>query len=103
MYNLFKCRSCGCLFHENDFKYVEEPRGEYLGRPCTEKMSYSPCCTGDYEEYEEESDLWVCKDCGKIFTEEDVDKDKYKVGEYEWEIKRACPDCLGEVEEYKED
>ena len=103
MLHLYKCCQCNCLFHEDDIKYVEEPRGEFWGVPCTETMSYSPCCEADYEEYEEESDLWVCKDCGKIWTSDDIDEEAVNIGGYEWQINRSCPDCLGELQPYIEE
>lgn len=103
MYNLYRCCNCGQLFHEDDIKYVEEPRGEFWGQPCTERMSYSPCCEADIEEYESESWLWECEDCGKIWSEDDVDAHKVRGFGTEWEIERRCPDCLGDVRPYYEE
>lgn len=50
----FKCENCGRIFTEDEIKFVEESRGEFWGVPCTETMSYSPCCTDNFEELEEE-------------------------------------------------
>ena len=103
MSKLYKCCNCERLFREDDFKYVEEPRGEFWGIPCSETMSYSPCCEADYEEYEEESDLWICKDCGLIWRNDEIIRNEVSVGEYEVQIERECPDCLEELIPYIEE
>ena len=51
---MFRCYKCGRLFEEP--KIVYEPRGEFWGVPCTETMYYSPCCTDDFEEVDEEEE-----------------------------------------------
>lgn len=98
---IYRCCECGTVFGEEDIHYVEESRGEFWGAPCWETMSYSPCCDGDFEEYEVNG-LYKCKDCGKVYEAGDltIETEKYG-GEYEVHI--SCPDCLGEVEEYWED
>lgn len=100
--SLCKCCNCGKLFEDEDAIREEEPRGEYWGVPCTETMYYSPCCHDDFEDYIEETDLWICEDCGKIWSDKEVDKEKVKGFGSEWEIERRCPDCLGEVNPYVE-
>lgn len=57
IHGMYRCLGCGKLFDADDVKKVEESRGEFWGFPCTEKMYYSPCCTGDYEEaYEDDEE-----------------------------------------------
>lgn len=54
---MYRCKECGRLFYEDEVMVVEESRGEFWGFPCTEKMHYSPCCMGDYDDaYEDEED-----------------------------------------------
>ena len=49
---MFRCCNCGKLFHEP--LVVDEDRGEFWGAPCTERMYYSPCCTDDFEEVDDD-------------------------------------------------
>lgn len=98
---MYRCCECGMAFKEEDIHYVEESRGEFWGAPCWETMSYSPCCDGDFVEYEING-LYKCKDCGKIYDAEDIDIEIDQVGSM-YEVQLSCPDCLGEVEEYEED
>lgn len=100
---LCQCAECGMLFDEEDAVVIEEYRGECWGTPAYEPMSYSPCCEADYGEYEEDySALYKCKDCGKIYEYGDLSREIINGLGSEKEIKLSCPDCLGEVELYKE-
>ena len=51
-----KCCECGQIFDEEDTLYVDEYRGEFWGAPAYEQMACSPCCEGDFEDYEPEED-----------------------------------------------
>lgn len=104
MTNLLKCNECGMLFAEEDLIEEEEYRDDAYGSPAYEKMTYSPCCHSDYSEYSEDSSqMWKCKGCGKIFYGDDLDIDYEKVSSIEYEIVRACPECMDEVEKYDEE
>ena len=46
----YVCLECGEVFDEDEIVYVDEDRGEFWGAPCTERMSYSPCCEADFDE-----------------------------------------------------
>jgi hypothetical protein len=46
----FKCWECGRYF--NEYKEVQESRGEFWGIPCSETMCYCPYCNGDFDEAE---------------------------------------------------
>lgn len=46
----FKCWECGKTF--NEYKEVQESRGEFWGIPCSETMCYCPYCDGDFDERE---------------------------------------------------
>ena len=52
---MFRCNCCGCEFEE--LYYWEEPRGEYWGVPCSERMCGCPnCYDGDIEEINEDDE-----------------------------------------------
>ena len=99
---LCTCCNCGMLFEENDAIFDEEPRGEYLGQKCWEKIWVSPCCHDEFEEYREETQLWKCEDCGKVWDNEDLDVEIECGCGCEKIIIRRCPDCLGDVKPYVE-
>ena len=103
MTDLLKCSECGTIFAEEDLIVEEEYRDEAYGSPCYEKMTYSPCCHGDYtEQVEDSSQMWFCKCCGKVYTNDDIDIEYERVEGYKWEAMRTCPECLDAVEEYVE-
>ena len=56
---MFKCFNCGNLFEEGEEAVWYEDRGEFWGRPCTERMTGCPVCKCDYDEASE------CKECGE--------------------------------------
>lgn len=47
----FVCTECGKVIDEEDIVYVEESRGEFWGSPCSETMTYSPCCEVPLDDY----------------------------------------------------
>lgn len=46
----FICLECGNVFDEDDIVSWSESRGEFWGVACSETVSGSPCCEGDYIE-----------------------------------------------------
>ena len=101
---LCKCSECGILFDEDDLISENEYRDDAYGSPAYEKMTYSPCCHGDYSEYQEDSmQMWKCKGCGKIFYGSDLETEAERVDGIEYEIIRSCPECMDEVEKYEEE
>lgn len=103
MADLLKCSECGTIFAEEDLITEDEYRDDAYGSPAYEKMTYSPCCHSDYtENIEDSSQLWFCKCCGKVYTNDDIEIEYERSGGYEWEAIRTCPECLDEVEEYTE-
>jgi DNA-directed RNA polymerase subunit RPC12/RpoP len=61
---MYRCCNCGNLFEEP--KHVREDRGEFWGAPCSEDVTYSPCCGDDYEE------VYRCNGCDEYFTEDQL-------------------------------
>lgn len=57
MTDMCKCCNCGNIFHISEAKRVEESRGEFWGAPCYETLYYSPCCTDDFVDVEDEEDV----------------------------------------------
>ena len=53
---MFKCYECGKRFEWPE--EVDEPRGEYWGMPCSERVYYCPMCDGwDFEEIQDDEEL----------------------------------------------
>lgn len=53
----YKCGDCGAIIDETEIASWDEPRGEFWGMPCSERLSGCPYCFGlDLEEYEEKDD-----------------------------------------------
>ena len=100
--SLCRCLECGRLFKEENLLFIEEDRGEFWGRPVTETMTYSPCCEGDYEDYEPETDTWICESCGNIYDIYDLEEEIEEIDDTECEVHYCCPSCMGEMKPYVE-
>lgn len=53
----YKCADCGAIIDESEIATWDEPRGEFWGMPCFERLSGCPHCFGlALDEYNEDDD-----------------------------------------------